>query len=260
MELGPGAVHLIGLGCGGGQKEAALLRRLRGGDRPVSFSASDVSSGMVITALQAAWEALEADHCSGVVCDLAETRDLHEFLESRTPAGARRVVTFFGMIPNFEPEVLDGVLRCILRPGDLLLSSANLAPGNDYPAGVEQVLPQYDNALTREWLEMLLDDLGIRPNAGRTTFAIEESPARSGLLRITAGFEFRESVAVRVEGEAFDFKAGTTLQLFFSYRHTVDTVGTLFAASSLKLLGSWVSNTGEEGVFLAGAQNGLESA
>lgn len=249
--VGKAGVHLIGLGCGGGQKEAALLKCLAAGGCPVMFSATDVSSGMVVTTLQAAWQHIAPTRCSGLVCDLTETQDLDEFLDPQTPQGAQRVITFFGMIPNFEPEVMRVVLQRVVRPGDLLLYSANLAPGPDYRRGVQKVLPQYDNEITRSWLELLLADVGLTPRDGEVGFAIEEAPVGSGWLRITAALEFAQASQARVEGEVINFEAGTKLRLFFSYRHTVETLQQLFAASSLALQGSWISDSGEEGVFLA---------
>lgn len=248
-RLGQCAVHVIGLGCGGGQKEAALLNRLTIGDRPVVFSATDVSSDMIVTALQAAAKHLTPDRCSGLVCDLTEASDLEEFFDPRTPPGARRVVSCFGLIPNFETKVLQTLLHRILRPGDLLLGSANLAPGADYRRGVEQVLSQYDNALTRDWLQMLLKELGIEPDAGEIRFHIEEAPARSGLLRIAATYEFLRAAKATVEGKVFRFEPGASLRLFFSYRHTLNTLEQLLAGASLDLLDSWISESGEEGVF-----------
>jgi hypothetical protein len=206
---------------------------------------------MVVTALQAAWNHVEPSQCFGLVCDLAEAGDLEEFLDPQTPGGARRVVTFFGMIPNFEPSVVQQLWQHCLRPGDLLLCSANLAPGPDYRRGVECVLPQYDNALTREWLGLLLDDVGVGRESGCMTFGIGESPPRSGLFRIEAAWEFEQATTAVVEGERFEFDAGTRLQLFFSYRHTVPTLERLFAGASLQMQGSWLSRSGEEGVFLA---------
>src|SRR5467141_2003178 len=43
-------LHLIGLGCGGGQKDARLLKLLRAPGRQVSYTPSDVSAAMVLTA------------------------------------------------------------------------------------------------------------------------------------------------------------------------------------------------------------------
>ena len=52
-------------------------------------------------------------------------------------------------------------LAALLRPADYLLFSANLAPGTDYAAGVQRILPLYDNALTRDWLMTFLLDVGV---------------------------------------------------------------------------------------------------
>ena len=46
-------VHVIGLGCGGGQKDARLLRILKGRG-PLHYTPSDVSVAMTLVARQAA--------------------------------------------------------------------------------------------------------------------------------------------------------------------------------------------------------------
>ena len=65
------------------------------------------------------------------------------------------------MIPNFEPQVILPKLASLVRPADFLLFSANLAPGKNYAAGMKKILPQYDNAPTRDWLMTFLLDLGV---------------------------------------------------------------------------------------------------
>ena len=70
------------------------------------------------------------------------------------------------MIPNFEPQVILPRLAGMIRPEDYLLLSANLAPGADYAAGVQRILPLYDNTLTREWLMTFLLDLGVEMGLG----------------------------------------------------------------------------------------------
>jgi uncharacterized SAM-dependent methyltransferase len=258
--VGSDAVHVVGLGCGGAQKEAALLERLGDGSRPLEFTATDVSSGMVVTALQAAWPHLDPSRCSGLVCDLVEAQDLNLFLDAQTPPRGRRIVTFFGIIPNFEPETVQRLLGRVLRPGDLLLYSANLAPtgnardaGEDYRAGVDAVLAQYDNALTRQWLFTLLQDLGVEAADGEMAFQVEEAPVGRGFLRITAKFHFLRPVVLVVETESFPFDAGEALRLFFSYRHTPGTLNQLFSPIAVEASGAWISGSGEEGVFLARA-------
>jgi L-histidine N-alpha-methyltransferase len=89
------------------------------------------------------------------------------------------------MIPNLEPDNILPKLAQLVRKDDLLLMSANLAPGGDYLAGVKRVLPGYDNAQTRAWLLAFLYDLGVEAGDGAVDFSIEEN---SGLYSDRGGF------------------------------------------------------------------------
>src|SRR6266481_10070392 len=157
-------VHLIGLGCGGGQKDTRLLGLLKPTSARVSYTPVDVSTAMVLVAHQAASQVVPESN--PLVCDLAAVEDLASLFVERSQSDAVRLITFFGMTPNFEPQMVLPKLAGLLRPGDWLLLSANLAPGNDYAAGLRQVLPQYDNALTMDWLMLFLFDLGVEPTDG----------------------------------------------------------------------------------------------
>ena len=96
-------VHLIGLGCGGGQKDTRLLKLLQDSGKEVSYTPSDVSTAMVLVAWQSALAVLPAEKCSPLVCDLASADDLPSVLAEFAPPEAARLITFFGMLPNFEP-------------------------------------------------------------------------------------------------------------------------------------------------------------
>src|SRR3974390_436705 len=47
-------VHVIGLGCGGGQKDTRLLNRLKSGGKTIFYTPCDVSTAMVLTPRRAA--------------------------------------------------------------------------------------------------------------------------------------------------------------------------------------------------------------
>jgi len=179
------SVHVIGLGCGGGQKDTRLLKLLKAQGKDVFYTPCDVSWAMVLTARQTALAVVPEKNCLPLVCDLATADDLRKALVTRHPS----IVTFFGMIPNFEPEQILPKLALLIRPNDFLLFSANLAPGKSYAAGVKKVLPQYDNLLTRDWLMTFLIDLGVEHSDGKLHFKIE-TDSGSGLKRIVAGFHF----------------------------------------------------------------------
>src|SRR5262245_22453485 len=78
-------VHVISLGCGGGQKDLCLLKRLQQSGKQVSYTPCDVSVAMVLTARQAALEILDANACFPLVCDLLKTEDLAGMLGQQTP-------------------------------------------------------------------------------------------------------------------------------------------------------------------------------
>jgi uncharacterized SAM-dependent methyltransferase len=243
------AVHLIGLGCGGGQKDARLLQLLRDGGKRVACTPSDVSVAMVLVARAAALAVIAEGDCHPLVCDLATADDLATVLHERSGMGAARLITFFGMIPNFEPELILPRLAALVRPADHLLFSANLAPGADYEAGVRQVLPLYDNALTRDWLMTFLQDLGVAREDGEMLFNIETVEVY-GLKRITANYEFPRNRELQVDGEKFVYTRGDKIRLFFSYRYTPDLIRSLLAQHRLNVLEEWITDSGEEGVFL----------
>jgi hypothetical protein len=243
-----------------------LLKR-RG--REIYYTPCDVSTAMVLVARKAALAVVPEKSCFPFVCDLswnAEHRlgknqnasstrrggarrsdlagDLQKYLVTRHPS----LVTFFGMIPNFEPQEILPKLASLVRRKDFLLFSANLAPGNDYADGMEKILPQYDNDLTRDWLMTFLLDLGVERHDGELRFAIEEG--RFGLKRVTARFHFISPHRIEMDGKRFNFKAGDSIQLFFSYRYTPERVRKILAKFGLEVCGQWVARSREEGVFL----------
>ena len=248
-------VNVIGLGCGGGQKDARLLKLLRAAGKEIFYTPCDVSAAMVLVARQTASAVLGAENCFPFVCDLAAADDLAEVLEKagaarRGVSAAPRLITFFGMIPNFEPGVILPRLAVLMRSEDYLLFSANLAPGPDYAVGLRRILPLYDNALTRDWLLTFLLDLGVEVADGELCFGIEDDPAGSDLKRVAAYFRFARAREITVDAQRFAFPAGESIRLFFSYRHTPVLVRKLLSQHGLSVLDKWITKSGEEGVFL----------
>jgi L-histidine Nalpha-methyltransferase len=250
-------VHVVGLGCGGGRKDTRLLRLLKRPGRDLFYTPCDVSTAMVLVARQAALGVVADRNCFPLVCDLATAEDLRAVLSAQPAVVASRIFTFFGMIPNFEPGMILPKLAGLLRRGDLLLFSANLAPGPDYAAGMRRVLPQYDNALTRDWLMTFLLDLGVERTDGNLRFKIE---GRRGFKRIAADFWFTRTRRLEAYGRGFEFRRGQTLRLFFSYRYTPALTRSLLQQHGLRVLGEWIAGSGEEGAFLCRRENWTRDA
>jgi len=237
------SVHVIGLGCGGGQKDTRLLKLLQARGKKIFYTPCDVSPAMVLVARQTALAVLPETNCFPFVCDLATANDLQKYLATRHPS----LVTFFGMIPNFEPEQILPKLASLIRPEDFLLFSANLAPGNNYAAGVEKILSQYDNPQTRDWLMTFLPGLGIEKSDGKLEFEIQDGGLN--LKRVAATFRFKRARQVEIESETFNFKSGEKIRLFFSYRYTRARAHKILAAHKLQVCEQWIAESEEEGVF-----------
>ncbi len=260
-KIKPRAAHVIGLGCGGGEKDTRLLKLLKTCGKQISYTPCDVSTAMVLVARRTALAVMSEKNCFPFVCDLVTADDVpailvtrHPSLACRAEASERRLVTFFGMIPNFEPQLILPRLASLVRPRDFLLFSANLAPGANYATGVKKILPQYDNPLTRDWLMTFLLDLGVGRNDGRLRFSIETGAW--SLKRIAADFCFTQRCRIKVEDETFDFRAGEVIRLFFSYRYTPDRVRQALARYSLEVCDQWITQSEEEGVFLCRSSEG----
>ena len=252
-------VHVIGLGCGGGQKDARLLQLLKDRGSEMFYTPCDVSTAMVLVARRAALAVVPEKNCFPFVCDLATAdlswegrragdSDWFGTATRRSSQNESRVVTFFGMIPNFESQEILPKLASLIRRNDFLLFSANLAPGRDYAAGVAKILPQYDNAPTRDWLMTFLLDLGVERRDGTLKFSIENG--RLGLKRITARFHFSRPRRIEIDGQRFNFKTGDSIRLFYSYRYTPERVRKILAVHGLEVCGEWIAKSEEEGVFL----------
>lgn len=242
-------VHLFGLGCGGGQKDTRLLKLLKEQGKEIAYTPSDVSVAMVLVARQTALSVVSEENCFPFVCDLASPESIEEIFISADTRAAR-LFTFFGMIPNFEPQTILPRLAGLLRGGDWLLVSANLAPGTDYSAGVQKIVPLYDNALTRDWLGTFLSDLGIATSDGELRFMIEDCPANTRLKRVAADFHFNRSSVIQFPEERFEFRAGEMIRLFFSYRHTPQLMADMLSGPGIAVVEQWIAQSGEEGVFL----------
>ena len=265
-ELKAERVHAIGLGCGGGQKDTQLMKLLRDAGKGVFYTPCDVSTPMVLVARQTALSLVPEQNCFPLVGDLVTMDDLPAVLESMAeseryaektrerglPANCARFITFFGMIPTFEPQDILPKIASLVGPDDCLLFSANLAPGSDYAAGMKKILPQYDNALTRDWLMTFLLDLGVERDDGELRFCIEDG--EFDLKRVTAHFHFSRACRVQIESEAFEFRPGESIQLFFSYRYTPDHVQKILNVHGLAVREQWTTRSGEEGVFLCRKQ------
>jgi L-histidine N-alpha-methyltransferase len=237
-------VAVVSLGCGGGQKDLTLLNALE--RRELSYVPADVSMPLALGAHLLARKSVKVES-RPLLVDLPHATDLEMVIGELVPASARRVIAFFGLLPNFEPAECLRPLSNALRKDDFVLLSANLAPGTDYNAGVRRVLPLYDNQPTRQWLITVLSDVGLDVSPSDVEFSIERV---DGLLRIEANYRFKKPQSLRMDREQFELKAGEKFRLFFSYRHTPEILSKLLGKFGIRIERQWIAGSEEEGVFL----------
>lgn len=242
--LPPGPVHVIGFACGDGLKEQRLLGAMQStGALDLTATPMDLSVPLV-TAAAAAMAAVPGVRVpQGVACDLGGVADLSLVIGPREPGV--RVVTLFGVLSTLGPAPVD-VARSLLAPGDVLLVSANLLP--DHPDGRDQVMAQYDNAPTREWLRTVLNEVGIPANAGPMEFWWED---HIGIQVIHADVVLERDVTARLGDEQVQMAAGERVRVLESYRHSPAALRDVLKARGLQVLQVATSPSGEEGVAVA---------
>ena len=239
-------LNLIGLGCGGGEKDKLLVSHLFNPQRALTYYPVDVSLSLAIISAQKVGGAFNNLQIQPIVCDLLQSDDLISLIDNQDK---RNIITFFGMIPNFAPEEILPILSNFLSEGDLLLFSANLAPGSDYLQGVLKVFPQYNNELTKEWLITVLLDAGVERKDGNIQFTIEDD-RNSQFKRIAAYFELENDVSFRLEDQLVEWKNGEKVRLFFSNRYTSSMIQEVLKSYGINVLDYWEAANQEEGIYL----------
>ncbi len=245
------AVHVIGLGPGGGEKEAWLLEALQAAGCRLRYTPIDASLELALLSADVALPFVETEILP-VAGDLSLLEELPAWLE-HYPEEEIRVYTAFGLTPNFLPSQIFPGLSGVLRGQDILLLSANLAPvgvedGSEeaYRAACEGILPQYDNPETKAWLRQILVDWGIAANLGEPRFQVE--PLEK-ILGFAAHCAWLCDVGFSWEGRGFQARQGDRLRLFFSLRYTLGRLAEVLKIYGLALGQGHVTDCGQEGVW-----------
>ena len=249
QALSPRALHYVSLGCGGGNKDVQFLQQAAPRCPALLFTPMDVSAALVLATMLRLQDTLPGLNTAPLVVDLEAAPDLLPWLVQHENPGQRRLLSCFGMLPNFDYGTFLPYVRGLLRPGDLLLLSANLSPGV-YQDAVGRILPQYDNPLAHAWYAGLLDSLGF--GVSQTQPQVRPKLLRDDghVWQIRAEASLTEPLDLAVYDEQFRFAPGETLQVFFSNRFTPQVMPDVLAAAGLHLLQTWLLASQEEGIYL----------
>jgi SAM-dependent methyltransferase len=214
----------VGLGCGGGARDARFVELAR-----VPALLADTSPSLLLEAL----EKIPGAEAIAIDLDVEPERDV--FGEESAVFGA------IGLLPNFEPARFLAWLRRLLRPHELLLLSANL--GEERSA----ILPQYDNDEARAWYAGALAELGA--------FDVDLEVRATGgddVWRIEVEARARRDHELRIFDALIPVGQGDALSVFTSNRFAPRALPSIFAAAGLDLLDELVHESREEGVYVLG--------
>jgi uncharacterized SAM-dependent methyltransferase len=247
--LSSDAVHLVSLGCGGGRKDARFLHRAQAQCSHLLFTPTDISAALVLETMLHIQEAFPTLPCFPYVMDLEAQPDLEALLAQAETRPSTRLLSCFGMLPNFDHRAFLPYVRRLMRPHDVLLISANLSP-EPYPDGCTDIVPQYDNPFSHAWFAGLLDSLGFPMHHLHLTVAAASRREDGHIWQNQAYAIFAEPVTLTVYDETFTFAAGEHLHLFFSTRFTPQVMPQVLADAGLHVLETFLFESQEEGIYV----------
>lgn len=235
-----GDLEVVGLGCGGGRKDARLLQSAEGRARYVPV---DTSPSLVV---QSALEAgTSASAMNPLVIDLESSMKPNPF----GPRDVPRLFSAFGMIPNFELDDFGPRLAAWLRPEDLALLSFNLSPGR-FDRARDRILPQYDNAPGRAWMWGALNELGLFEADARLEVSAQPMTPSGEVWRVEAWCRLERDARCPMPWGEVPLDRGDRLRVLISNRLTVEAAQNQLRAWHLAPISRWISASGEEGVWL----------
>jgi uncharacterized SAM-dependent methyltransferase len=252
-----GPALVLGLGSGGGRKDARLLAALTPGARgaPLHYAPVDASAALAAEAALHVRAERPGTLPHLLVADLETLPALGPWLAGTGVGALPRVLTCYGMLPNMDAGRFPAWVAGLLRAEDALLISANLSPRGLATDGA-RIAAQYDNPPARAWYAGALSELGVAAAAHALEIGAEPLPAPLAGLPANAAWQvavrarLREALTLAVHGERLDYPAGQRLAVFHSLRFTAEGARALLEGAGLRVRERWLGAGGEEGVFL----------
>lgn len=245
------SAQLCGLGCGGGVKDARCLKTLEAAGVTARYVPCDVSPTLALTSALHARNQCPDRSIRPLVADLEGMTEEEPFWRQQSPEQETQLFSLLGMLPNLEPGPILQRIAAWSQPGDLLIVSANLAPGPDYEAGCRHILPQYDNPETEAWLRLIFEQVGINRKDIRMDFGIEPSHQDPRILRVIARAFAQRDLVVNLLDKTIVWNKGESFEVFFSNRFTPKLLEHLVTENGWNIVAREIIPSGQEGVWLA---------
>lgn len=244
-----GRAVVVGIGCGTGDKEHQLVAEFEKRRTSVDLALVDASQTLLLTAVMQFSRRPGVHEMFPLIADLEGLDEINSWLDAKLGDSVPRLFTCFSVLPNFRPNTLLGCIAKWMREEDRLLVSVNLAPGDDskWP---DRILPQYDNAETRQWLLTTLDQGGVSPSSGKLEFTTDACQEDARTVKIGAQWRFQSDAKFFINDSPVEFHAGSSMELFFSCRYREGVVEDQLREQGLSVCDAWQAPNGEEVIHL----------
>ena len=208
----PGAVDVVSLGAGQGDKDRLILAALASAGRNVRYHPVDASMGLLEIAVRDAQsDGLFTRGIKADFTDEAQLRRLDDVTGTRTER--RRLFLLLGnTLGGFDPVAMARRLATLMRPGDLGLVDGELFAGAETLAG-------YDNPINRHFAFAPLAAAGLSEQDADLVFGITRDAEQTGLHRVTKHVTVTRDATLRVAGEALGLRAGDEIAMSSSHKY-----------------------------------------
>lgn len=238
-----GAVDLVSIGVGSGDKEKLLLEELMPACE-INFVGVDVSARLLDEALNT----VRRIDCAKTAI-VARFEDIGKF--ERYWRGSVLLCMLGNTFCNFDPERVLRLVRKHLGPGDAFLFDCNLLPlsrtnGDAGQAFAEQVEKVYGSQVNRQFNIAPLLDRGMDPESCRFSIELKpvDTPAGSA-FRTSKHVEVLEDSVISSTAGEVELAAGEVIRMGRTYKYRADQVRALLKRHHFDELGLFFNPDGD---------------
>lgn len=223
--------EVISLGAGQGTKDLHVVEALVNSGCQVTYRPVDSGQMLLEMACEQARKSGATVH--GLKADLTDPSYLAA-LQS-VPQGPPRLVMMVGnTLGAFDPAVMLGRVRTLLREGDVFLIDGEL--GND-----EATRAGYEHPANRAFALAPLHSIGLTEADGTLVFE-SSSDVMPGMHRLEKYFQLHDDRTVQVAGEQLHLKAGDCIHMNHSGKFERHTFLSLFTEAGFDVSDEYLSD------------------
>jgi uncharacterized SAM-dependent methyltransferase len=241
-SLADGALEVLSLGSGQGDKDLLLLEAARARGLDVTYIPIDASQALLEMACEAGGGAGIPTH--GIKADFTRAEHLTALAPS-PDAPARLVLLLGNTLGAFDPLAEAEAVRRLMRPQDRLLVDGEIYAGGQTVAG-------YDNPLNRQFAWAPLHAVGLGEDDGEIVFQDMQDDRLPGLHPLRKHFLARREAVARIAGEALEIQPGERIEMNHSYKYAADTFPWILGRAELEVSWRALSDDGRFQMVLAG--------